>query len=240
MRSTPALAASSNTRREPSTLSSRVASLASRIANARWTTTSAPLTSVARRWPRRSRRPGGTPSSSSRARPGRTVGAPCRRCASPRASAPGRSRSRCRDRPVGPVTATVRPVARHGAVLSDWDGVDVLAAAQHVDRVRRDRVVSRGRSARDRVRPSAASMRSLPRAGGRSSRRPGPPDTWSFPAPVRMRSWSPPRRRRWWAPPIAVIVSFPPARQRSSCPPRPRRSCHRRSRASTKSGPPLA
>ena len=47
MRSTPALAACSKTRREPSTLSSRVASPAERIANARWTTASAPLTSVA-------------------------------------------------------------------------------------------------------------------------------------------------------------------------------------------------
>src|SRR5215210_2435443 len=45
MRSAPALAASSKTRREPSTLSSRVASPASRIANARCTTTSAPFTS---------------------------------------------------------------------------------------------------------------------------------------------------------------------------------------------------
>src|SRR4051794_40725240 len=45
MRSAPADAASSKTRREPSTFSSRVASPASRIANARWTTMSAPFTS---------------------------------------------------------------------------------------------------------------------------------------------------------------------------------------------------
>src|SRR3954470_8446251 len=45
MRSAPADAASSKTRREPSTFSSRVASPASRIAKARWTTTSAPFTS---------------------------------------------------------------------------------------------------------------------------------------------------------------------------------------------------
>src|SRR5918999_1512058 len=44
MRSTPAWAASSKTRLDPSTLSSRVASLALRIAKARWTTTSAPWT----------------------------------------------------------------------------------------------------------------------------------------------------------------------------------------------------
>src|SRR5690349_8996265 len=44
MRSAPALAASSNTRRDPSTLTARVASLAERIANARWTTTSEPFT----------------------------------------------------------------------------------------------------------------------------------------------------------------------------------------------------
>ena len=46
MRFTPAFAASSNTCREPSTFSSRVLSLASRIANARCTTTSAPFTSA--------------------------------------------------------------------------------------------------------------------------------------------------------------------------------------------------
>src|SRR5919204_6260410 len=44
MRSAPALADSSNTVFEPSTLIARVASLADRIAKARWTTTSAPLT----------------------------------------------------------------------------------------------------------------------------------------------------------------------------------------------------
>src|SRR5436305_4778839 len=44
MRSAPALAASSNTIREPSTLIARVASLADRIAKARCTTTSEPFT----------------------------------------------------------------------------------------------------------------------------------------------------------------------------------------------------
>src|SRR5918993_347239 len=136
MRSAPALAECSNTRREPSMFSSRVASLASRIANARCTTTSAPFT--------RSR----TLASS--------VTSPCRYSVffQPRSAGSNGRRAMptmlftVRERssaltiamprsPVGPVTATVSRSAAMAGVLSQRRGgvQPVLAAGEEVDLV---------------------------------------------------------------------------------------------------------
>src|SRR5215213_6141706 len=144
MRSVPALTASSNTRRDPSTFSSRVRSLASRIANARCTTTWASFTrprtlaaSVTSPW-RYSvlRQPRSAGSKGLRAMPR------IRLTARDRSSASTMPRPRS---PVGPVTATVRPVLAIGAVLSDSGAarVDVLAAAQQIDRIGDDAVLAR-------------------------------------------------------------------------------------------------
>src|ERR671910_334732 len=136
MRSAPAFAECSKTRREPSMFSSRVASLASRIANARCTTTSAPFT--------RSR----TLASS--------VTSPCRYSVffQPRSAGSNGRRAMptmlftVRERssaltiamprsPVGPVTATVSRSAAMAGVLSQRRGgvQPVLAAGEEVDLV---------------------------------------------------------------------------------------------------------
>src|SRR5829696_1549381 len=138
MRMAPAFAAASNTRLDPSTFSSRVASLALRIANARSTTTSAPFTrlrtlaaSVTSPW-RYSVffQPCSSGSNGRRA-------IPMMRCtARERSSAFTIAIPRS---PVGPVTASVsRSLAMYG-VLSDW-ARDVLAAAEQVDPVGHNRV----------------------------------------------------------------------------------------------------
>src|SRR5918992_1140239 len=109
MRSTPAFAACSKTRLDPSTFRSRVASLALRIANARCTTTSAPCTrsrtlasSVTSPWRysvlRQPRSPGSK---------GRRAMPTIRFTERERSSASTIARPRS---PVGPVMATVRPV----------------------------------------------------------------------------------------------------------------------------------
>src|SRR5262245_10681286 len=118
MRSAPAFAASWNTRREPSTFSSRVASLALRIAKARWTTTSAPLT--------RSRTLSSSVTSPWRYsvfRQRRSAGSNGR-LAIPTTRFTARERSRAFTiaiprSPVGPVTATVRPWSAMSGFLSD-------------------------------------------------------------------------------------------------------------------------
>src|SRR5918996_5053116 len=138
MRSTPAFAASSNTRRDPSTLSSRVADPALRIAKARCTTTSAPLissrtlaASVTSPW-RYSvlRQPRSAGSNGRRAIP--TIRLIARERSSASTIASPRS-------PVGPVTATVSPVVAMKEVLPDATaaetGPDALAAAHDVDPV---------------------------------------------------------------------------------------------------------
>src|ERR687892_932381 len=154
MRSTPAWAARSKTRLDPSTLSSRVASLALRIAKARCTTTSAPWTrsrtlasSVTSPWRysvlRQPRSPG---SKGRRAMP--TIRFTDRERSS--ASTIDRPRS-----PVGPVTATVRPVVAMAGFYPIEAGAasarparkrarvnGVLAAAQNVVRVGVDPVVA--------------------------------------------------------------------------------------------------
>src|SRR5918999_3198884 len=147
IRSTPAVAASSKTRRDPSTFSSRVAPLALRIAKARWTTTSAPST--------RSRTLAASVTSPCRysvLRQPRSAGSNGRR-AMPTIRLTERERSSAstmlRPRsPVGPVTATVSPVVAMPRFLSDAggqrprsaSGVDLLASAEEVDRVGRHRV----------------------------------------------------------------------------------------------------
>src|ERR671924_630596 len=121
MRSTPAFAAPSKTRREPATFSSRVASLAVRIANARCTTTSAPFT--------RSRTLAASVTSPCRYRlffQPRSAGSKGRR-AIPSIRLTDRERSSALTMPmprspVGPVTATVRPSLAMGAVLPDDEG----------------------------------------------------------------------------------------------------------------------
>src|SRR5919109_692265 len=121
MRSTPAFAASSKTRREPATFSSRGASLAVRIANARCTTTSAPFT--------RSRTLAASVTSPCRYRlfsQPRSAGSKGRR-AIPSIRLTDRERSSALTMPmprspVGPVTATVRPSLAMGAVLPDDEG----------------------------------------------------------------------------------------------------------------------
>src|ERR671914_203362 len=154
MRSTPAWAASSKTRLDPSTLSSRVASLALRIAKARWTTTSAPRT--------RSRTLASSVTSPWRysvLRQPRSPGSKGRR-AMPRMRFTERERSSAstipRPRsPVGPVTATVRPVVAMAGFYPIEAGVasarparkraginGVLAAAQYVVRVGVDSVLA--------------------------------------------------------------------------------------------------
>src|SRR5918992_1514418 len=154
MRSTPAWAASSKTRLDPSTLSSRVASLALRIAKARWTTTSAPRT--------RSRTLASSVTSPWRysvLRQPRSPGSKGRR-AMPRMRFTERERSSAstipRPRsPVGPVTATVRPVVAMAGFYPIEAGVasarparkragvnGVLAAAQDVVRVGVDPVLA--------------------------------------------------------------------------------------------------
>src|SRR5918999_1368559 len=141
MRSAPAWAACSKTRLDPSTLSSRVASLALRIAKARCTTTSAPWTrprtlasSVTSPWQysvlRQPRSPG---SNGRRAMPTMCFTERER----PSASTIPRPRS-----PVGPVTATVRPVVAMAGVYSiRYPAVHVGGAA-----VGRDHVVAGSRS----------------------------------------------------------------------------------------------
>src|SRR4051812_19782541 len=136
MRSAPALTDSSKTRREPSMLRSRVAEPASRTANARCTTTWASFTrlltlalSVTSPW-RYSvlRQPRSSGSNGRRAMPKMRLTARERSNASTIPS----PRS-----PVGPVTATVRPVLVTGAVLSDSGAARVnrLATEQIVDRI---------------------------------------------------------------------------------------------------------
>src|SRR3954454_5052724 len=158
MRSAPALADSSNTRREPSTFSSCEASPASRIANARCTTTWAPLT--------RSRTLAASVTSPRRysgLRQPRSPGSDGRR-AMPitRLTARDRSRASTMPRPrspVGPVTATVRPVLVTGAVLQDSSAACAaffLAADQDVGPVRDHGVEAR--AAPDPVRPLVAHL----------------------------------------------------------------------------------
>src|SRR3954452_1534319 len=145
MRSTPALAASPNTVREPSMFSSRVALLALRMAKARCTTTSAPFTSV-------------------RTLPA-SVTSPCvysvffqprsagskGRLAMPTIRFTRRERSSASTiatprSPVGPVTATVSPSVGIGDVSTRSGRVarlaPVLAADQAVERVGRNRVLA--------------------------------------------------------------------------------------------------
>src|SRR5919198_468233 len=120
MRSAPARAASSNTTREPSTLVARVASLAERIANARWTTTSAPFTAsrtLARSWTSPwwywvFLQPASAGSNGLRAIP--RTRATSRERSSAETSAIPRS-------PVGPVTVTVSPSAILVARLARQD-----------------------------------------------------------------------------------------------------------------------
>ena len=121
MRFAPALAAASKTMREPFTLSSRVASLALRIAKARCTTTSAPFArsftlaaSVTSPW-RYSvlRQPRSAGSNGRRAMP------TTRSTARERSSAFTIEIPRS---PVGPVTATVSPALAMVRVLTDPDG----------------------------------------------------------------------------------------------------------------------
>src|SRR5215212_9081357 len=144
MRSTPALTDSSKTRREPAMLRSRVDELASRIANARCTTTCASLT--------RSRTVAASVTSPRRysvLRQPRSAGSKGRR-AMPMTRLTARERSSASTipsprSPVGPVTATVRPVLVTYAVLPDSGGAraDRLAPAQDVDRIGEHAVVAR-------------------------------------------------------------------------------------------------
>ena len=110
MRSAPAATAASNTFREPSMFTPRVRSLDARIANARWTTTSAPFTASSTlflSWTSPSRysvffHPCDAGSNGRRAMP--TIFFTLRERSSESTSAIPRS-------PVGPVTVTVRPSA---------------------------------------------------------------------------------------------------------------------------------
>src|SRR5919197_2150288 len=131
MRLEPAFADSSKTRREPSTFSSRVASLASRRAKARWTTTSAPLT--------RSRTLAvsvTSPCLYSVFFQRRSAGSNGRR-AMPTMLLTVRERSRALTMaiprsPVGPVTATVsRSAAMAGGSIPSGNVVPPLFAAPH-------------------------------------------------------------------------------------------------------------
>src|SRR4051812_26063038 len=144
MRSTPALTDSSKTRREPSTFRSRVAEPASSTANARCTTTWAPLT--------RSRTLAASVTSPRRysvLRQPRSPGSKGRR-AMPMTRLTARERSSASTipnprSPVGPVTATVRPVLVTGAVLPDSGAARAsrLATDQDVDRIGEHHVVAR-------------------------------------------------------------------------------------------------
>src|SRR5215212_5526667 len=153
MRSEPVSIAASKTLRDPSTLIARVASLALRIANARWTTTSAPFTASRTLFlsctsPCRYSvffQPWSFGSNGRRAMP--TILRTRRDFSSASTSAIPRS-------PVGPVTATLRPSeatatliqerrwGRLAASALDLDALDVLAAPQLVEPVRADRVVA--------------------------------------------------------------------------------------------------
>src|SRR3954464_15708297 len=137
MRSTPALTDSSKTRREPSTFRSRVAEPASRTAKARCTTTWAPLTSS-----RTLAASVTSPRRDSVLRQPRSLGSNGRR-AMPMTRFTARERSSASTipsprSPVGPVTATVRPVLVTCAVLPDSSAARAtffLAADQDVGSV---------------------------------------------------------------------------------------------------------
>ena len=170
----------------PSTFSSRVASLALRIANARCTTTSASLTRLAHAARRRSRRPGGTRSCASRARRGRTAAAPCPTIALDRARALERvddaeaevaGRSGHRDRQAGawPWCGSIRlrraPAARARDAASQ--------PMQQVDRVGVDACRCPGAAADAVALPVARPGSCRRRRRCRSSRAPPPPVTRS-------------------------------------------------------------
>ena len=201
MRSTPALAAASNTRREPFTLISRVRSPSPITVNARCTTASAPLTT--------SRTLASSPTSPSRYS---VLRQPCSpgsngRRAMPtiRFTARERSRASTTDRPrspVGPVTATVMPVlATGGFYPMAGRGVKgqrsvALARSRAAGRsCPRSRCRVRGRTPRGRACRRARSHDRRPPPVAMPSG-PLPPLTTSSLDPVRMRSRPRPARTR--------------------------------------------
>ena len=127
------------------------------------------LDEVAHARRRRSRRPGGTRSCASRARRGRTAGAPCptmRLTARERSSASTMPRPRS---PVGPVTATVRPVVGMCGFYPIRRGAARVRRAsqprEQVDGSAYDACPARRRSCTRSRLPSARRHRVVARAG---------------------------------------------------------------------------